>query len=189
MKNKRDTSDRRLQTGRFKIVIILGITVFLSWYSKQSATNPWKTRSVYYFDENSVVFFEKNHKNESEKYRISIPLDTAAENISNLFIHGWEITNRNWGISAKSGDTLVVFSFANAQNFGNVQISCDVLISSGDSLQLAEERLFFRPKITIWYAADKNSKVPAKNVYIPKPNEKFRVIKNLEKLSVLPVKH
>jgi hypothetical protein len=188
MKNKYNASNRNPQAGIFKIVIILGITVFLSWYSKQSATNPWKMQSAYYFDGNSVVFFEKNHKTKSEGYRISIPLDTAAENISNLFVHGWEITNRNWGISAKSGDTLVVFSFANAQNFSNIQISCDVLISSGDSLQLAEERFSFRPKITIWYAADKNSKSPSKNVYVPKPNEKFRIIKNIERLSVLPVK-
>ncbi|MCL1946550.1 MAG: hypothetical protein FWF51_05275 [Chitinivibrionia bacterium] len=176
------------QAGRFKIIIFLALAAFLAWYSKQSGTNPFKMQSSYYFDGNSVVFFEKNHKTESEKYKISIPLDSATKDISSVFIYGWEITNRNWGLSAKSGDTLIIFSFGNVQDFNNSQILCDVLVSSGDSSKVAEERFFFRPKMTIWYAENKNDKTPAKNIYIPKPNEKFRVMKNRERLSILPIK-
>jgi hypothetical protein len=175
------------QMSKAKLIILLAIAPFLAWYSNQSTNNPWKMRSSYYIDSNSVVFFQENNRKKSDEFRIFVPLDSAGKNISNTHIYGWEIANRNWGILAKSGDTSIVFSFGDSLNFESSQILCDVLVSSGDSAKIVEERLFFRPKMTVWFA-EKSEKPIASNVYIPKEKDKFRLVKSREKLEILRVK-
>jgi hypothetical protein len=172
---------KTLKASKFRIAILLILTPLLTWYSKQAANNPWRMRSSYYIDSESVVFFQENNKGKSEEFRVFVPLDSASKEISNLSIHGWKIVNRKWGISAKSGDTTIVFSFGNTQDFGNLRILCDVLISSGDLQKLNKERLFFRPKLTVWFAQN-NEESPARNVYVPRENEKVRIVRARERL-------
>ena len=159
---------------KIKNVIFIGLALFLGWYSQQAANNPWKMRSLFYFDDNAVILYEKNYNTRSEDYIISIPLDTMMKTIDDFYIHGWEIRNKEWGIEAKANNILIIIPFEEADFSRAQNITSDILAVSGDSASVAEKRKIFRPRITVWYA-DEKSEFGVKNVYIPKNNEKFRM--------------
>lgn len=162
---------------KIKNVILVGLALFLGWYSQQAANNPWKMRSSFYFNDNAVIFYEKNHNTRSEDYIISIPVDTMMKTIDDFYIYGWKIQNREWGLSAKAGNVLIIIPFEDIELAKKQNITSDVLVVFGDSANVAEKRKVFRPKITIWYAEEKGE-FPARNVHIPRTDEKFRLRRN-----------
>jgi hypothetical protein len=172
-KKIRKEEAQNARTNRFKIFVFLSLAPFIAWYGNQSSNNPWKMRNSFFFDGNEIVLFQENNKNKTEEFRISVN-DGLEQNID---IHGWEIRERIWGISIICGDTNIIFADKNFEK--NLSpISCDILVSTAETNEnLAQERLFFRPKTTIWFTESPEI-LPAKNIFIPKPNERFRVKKN-----------
>jgi len=166
-----------------KIIFFIALTIFLGWYSKQAVNNPWKMRSMFYFDDNAIIFFQQNHNTRTNDYRISIPLDATMRIIDNFFIYGWEIRNREWGIVARANNTMIVIPFEGVEDFGQTKMTSDILIVSGDSTGVAQKRRVFRPKITIWYAKE-GSEFSARNVHIPIKNEFFHLKRNRDGFAV-----
>ncbi|MCL2844154.1 MAG: hypothetical protein FWE23_01690 [Chitinivibrionia bacterium] len=164
---------------KIKTVLFIGFALFFGWYSKQAANNPWRMRSSFYFDDGAIIFFQENHNTRTEDYRISIPLDPSMRIIDTFFVHGWKIQNKSWGISAQANNILIVIPFEETEDFRRAQnIVSDILVVSGDSANVAEKRHIFRPKITIWYADEEESEFGARNVYIPRFDESFRLRRN-----------
>jgi hypothetical protein len=184
MKKKRGKyRSKPAKMSNAKIIAFLILTPIVTWYSKQNYNDPWRMRSSFYFEKNAIVLFEENNREKSNEFRLLIN-ESSTQNID---IYGWKIRYRNWGCSVVSGDTSIIIADKNFEKNLNAATLCDILVSSAETNEaIAEERLFFRPKITIWFTD--GNKVPiAKNVFIPKGNEKFRVKERLHKFQVTPL--
>ena len=172
------------RASRFKIFVLLSFAPFLAWYANQPVNNPWQMRSSFYFTGDTIVLFQENNRGTSGEFHFLINENPP----QNIDIYGWEIRPRIWGVSIVSGDTGIVAAKKNFEKNFNISKTFDILVSTAETAEeLAEERRFFRPKITIWFAENIDIS-PAKNVYIPKPDEKFRVVKNRGGFEVLPIK-
>jgi hypothetical protein len=201
------------KTNKFKIIIILILTPLVTWYSKQTSNNPWQMRSEYYFEnENgnfSMVFFEQNNSKRSDFLRVYLSktppiFDTIQLFVSNnkllkfnaenktdtiyrLNKYGWNLDARQRGISITCGDTSIIISFDDAITKDlSKSALCDILVSRANAQKIKEERFFFRPKMTIWFS-DEDTVLQISNIYVPKQKDKFRVVRNREKLSILPL--
>jgi len=201
------------KTNKFKIIVILVLTPFVAWYSKQSSNNPWQMRSEYFFeksnDNSALVFFQQNNNKKSDLLRVYLSKNPPVFDTIQLFVsndnllkynidnktdtvhgfrkYGWNFNVKNWGILIKSDETdiAVTFNDTTAKNRGN-SIFCDVLFTSANLQEMKDERLFFSPKLTVWLTDEKEIS-QISNIYIPKSGEKFRVTKNREKLTISPI--
>ena len=172
------------QANRFKVFILLSFAPFLAWYSNQSVNNPWRWRSSFYFRGDSIVFFMETNRGKSDEFLISV----NQSNAQNTDIHGWEIRERVWGTQISKGDTSIIIADRNFEKNFSSNVSYDILVSTAETAEeLAEERRFFRPKITIWFT-ENAANPPASNVHIPSPDENFRTHKRRRNFNVLPMK-
>jgi hypothetical protein len=161
----------------------------------------------------SIDFFEQNTKTKSDHMRIYLSenppiFDTVTFFISNnsllkynsdneidtvnyLQKHGWSFRFFSWGISAFSDEIKIMISFSDSANVTISQspISYDVLIilPTANFSDVKRERRFFLPKMSVWFTNETD--VPKiLNIYIPKPKDKFHVIKKGEKVSIVNMK-
>ena len=212
-KRKRPCVPVSRKTNKFKIIVILVLTPFVAWYSKQSSNNPWQMRSEYFFekyeDNSALVFFQQNNNKKSDFLRIYLSKNPPIFDTIQLFVsnnnllkynkdnktdtiygfskYGWNFNVKSWGILIKNNETNIVVPFNDTtkKNLGN-SILCDVLFTSANLQEMKNERLFFRPKLTVWLKDEKEvSHIP--NIYTPKSGDKFRATKNREKLLISPI--
>jgi len=201
------------KTNKFKIIVFLVLAPFIAWYSKQSSNNPWQMRSEYFFeklkDNSALVFFQQNSNKKSDFLRVYLSdnppifdtiqlfvsnnnmlkynIDNQIDTIHRFSKYGWIFNVKDWGVLIKSDETNIIVSFNDtiAKNLEN-SILCDVLVSSANLQKMKDERLFFRPRLTIWLTDEKE--VPQiSNIYIPKTGEKFWIKKSREKLAISPI--
>jgi|GEM_PF-2223931 len=202
----------RRKTNKFKIIATLILAPFVAWYSKQSSNNPWQTSSEYFFENlennSALVFYQRNNNKKSGFLRVYLSDNPPIFDTIQLFVsndkmlkynkysqidtvngfskYGWNFNVKNWGILIKSDGTNIVVPFGDtaAKKFEN-SISCDVLVTSANLQKMKDERLLFRPKLTIWLT-DEKEVLRISNIYVPKSNETFRITKIREKLAVSP---
>lgn len=181
-----------------RMVVVLCLTVVLTWYARQKYNNPFQLRPEFFLetgDISTLVFYQKSTRKSSDSTIVSlfsneragiqtvlldqesfifIREDSQNDTLSYYAHNGWKYVTRVWGTSISSEMMSMVVVHSGVSLQGTLPGEYDILITDAqDQERLKEERFFFRPRITVWITENPSEHLPAENILVCTQEERY----------------